>query len=298
MSVIGSSPTEFVSYGNTPLTIIISTMTLSAGFFIIWSGVFYFLAKPGARNVFSYTFIAIIGMALLNFFFYGRHLGFVSEFLVYDDKPHFSMKAKVINLILVILIAVVMCLIMRYFSKLVPYMYMVLIMGAVGMVITNTTISTKTIEEADMATAKPMSEAVPEFELSRNGKNVVFLFIDRASAIYMPYALNERPELKEKFAGFTFYSNTLSFGSVTYQAAPAMLGGYDFLPAKINAENDELIIDKTKEAWNVLLYNLSENGYKCTLTGANYIDTYYPPYDLSYFDKTFKICNRRFRRAF
>ncbi len=288
LSVIGSSPTEFVSYGNTPVTIIINTLSLTAGFFIVWAGVFYFLSRPAARNVFAYVFISLIGMALVNFFFYGRNLGFVSEYLVYDDKPNFSMKLKVTNLLIVIAVIVVACLIMRFCSKLVPYMYMVLIMGAFGMVITNSVSSTRNIDEANMAKGAPLSEAVPEFELSRNGKNVIVLFIDRAAAIYMPYALNERPELMQQFSGFTFYENTLCYGSVTYEASPAMLGGYDYLPARINAENDSLIIEKQKEAWDVIPYNLSKNGFRSTLADTFYLDTYYAPFDTSYFDKTYE----------
>ena len=161
-------------------------------------------------------------------------------------------------------------------------------MGAVGMVITNATTSNENIKETNISTATPVTEAVPEFQLSRNGRNVVFLFVDRAASVYMPYVLNERPQLMEAFSGFTYYQNTLSFGTVTYQAGPAMLGGYDYLPSRINAENDELIIKKTEHAWDVIPYNMSENGFTCTLTGAFYLGKYNPPYDLTYFDKKFK----------
>ena len=61
--------------------------------------------------------------------------------------------------------------------------------------------------------------------LSKNGKNVVVVMLDRAMGEYVPYIFNEKPELKEKFSGFTYYNNVISHGGHTIFGAPSIFGG-------------------------------------------------------------------------
>lgn len=42
---------------------------------------------------------------------------------------------------------------------------------------------------------------------------------------FVPYIMQERPELQQQFAGFTYYDNTISFGASTNFGAPALFGG-------------------------------------------------------------------------
>ena len=50
---------------------------------------------------------------------------------------------------------------------------------------------------------------------------MVVLMLDRAMGQYVPYIFNEKPELKEQFSGFTYYSNVISFGGYTNFGSPA-----------------------------------------------------------------------------
>lgn len=113
----------------------------------------------------------------------------------------------------------------------------------------------------------------PYFELSRTGKNVVVIMLDRAMGLYIPYILKEKPELYEKFAGFTYYKNTISFGGKTNMAVPALFGGYEYTPVEINKRADESLVDKHNEAILVMPLIFSNNGYKVTVCDpawANY----------------------------
>ena len=67
------------------------------------------------------------------------------------------------------------------------------------------------------------SDRVPTIQLSKTGKNVVVIMLDRAVNGYIPYFFSERPELEKQFAGFTYYDNTISFGEKTNFGAPALL---------------------------------------------------------------------------
>ena len=76
--------------------------------------------------------------------------------------------------------------------------------------------------------------------------------LDRAMGEYLPYIFNEKPELKEKFAGFTVYTNVISFGGYTNFGVPALFGGYEYTPLEMNKRSDELLVSKHNEALKVM----------------------------------------------
>ena len=76
--------------------------------------------------------------------------------------------------------------------------------------------------------------------------------LDRAIGSMVPYIMAEKPELKESFDGFTWYRNALSYGQSTNFASPALYGGYDYTPEKINARASEPLVDKQNEALKVI----------------------------------------------
>ena len=47
--------------------------------------------------------------------------------------------------------------------------------------------------------------------INYNGKNVIVLMQDRCFLPFIPFVLEEKPELVQKFDGFTFYKNSMSF---------------------------------------------------------------------------------------
>ncbi len=139
--------------------------------------------------------------------------------------------------------------------------------------------------------------------LSREGKNVVVLFMDRAIGAYVPYLINEKPELKELLDGFTFYPNTISFGHFTVFGSPALYGGYDYTVEAMNARSDKLLRDKHDEALQVMPALFSQNGYDVTLfnpplVGYHYYSNEYTLYDsyqnVDAYNVTWAYANRYF----
>jgi YidC/Oxa1 family membrane protein insertase len=110
----------------------------------------------------------------------------------------------------------------------------------------------------------PSGEIV--FPLSQTGTNTFIVFFDRAQGTAMQTVLEEWPALAEQLDGFTFYPNTLSFGSCTVTGVPAMLGGYAYTPLAINERTDELLVDKVNEAITLLPRLFGEAGYRVTIT--------------------------------
>ena len=105
-----------------------------------------------------------------------------------------------------------------------------------------------------------------EFRLSRTGRNVVFLFLDRAMSSFFPTILESMPDLADQYEGFVYHPNTVSFGQHTLQGAPAMLGGYEYTPDAINARAEERLVDKHNEALLVLPRLFLDEGYSVTIT--------------------------------
>jgi YidC/Oxa1 family membrane protein insertase len=104
------------------------------------------------------------------------------------------------------------------------------------------------------------------FPFTTAGNNTFIMFLDRAIGIAMFTALEQMPGLTEQFDGFTWYPNTLSFGSVTVTGLPPLLGGYDYTPLKINGRRDELLKDKVNEALTMLPKLFGEAGYRVSIT--------------------------------
>ena len=117
------------------------------------------------------------------------------------------------------------------------------------------------------------SESEQIFTLSKNGKNVIVFMLDRAISGFIPYVLEERPELKEIYSGFTYYPNTISYGAHTIFGAPPLFGGYEYTPQAMNERSDELLVDKHNEALKLLPVLFLQNDFDvtvCDLPLTNY----------------------------
>ena len=96
--------------------------------------------------------------------------------------------------------------------------------------------------------------------------------LDRAIGSFVPYIFDEKPELVEKFDGFTDYPNTVSFGGHTNFGAPALFGGYEYTPENMNKRSGELLKDKHNEALLVMPVLFGENGYHVTVMDPPYVN--------------------------
>lgn len=106
----------------------------------------------------------------------------------------------------------------------------------------------------------------PIFHLSKTKENVVVFFLDRATSAFFPIFQKDMPELAEKFEGFTYFPNTISFGNCTLYGSPAMLGGYDYTPENINSRKDIPLQEKFDESALVMPLNFLKNGFSVSVS--------------------------------
>ncbi len=269
-TVISASPAEFIDVMSpyNPVLYIINSMLLSFGSWVLWGGVFYFFMSDSMKSVFCKGIWIICGVSIIDFLLFGTKLGNMSSTLQYDLTPSFSIAEYAINTLAVIAAAVILPLIYNKFPKIARTVLVVGILTVMGIGAYNSAQVLRTYLWYQQS-SDPSSE-MPSIPLSKNGKNVVVLMLDRAMGTEVPYIFNERPELLEQFDGFTYYKNTISYGPYTNFGAPVLYGGYDYTPVNMNTRDGMSLEEKTNEALKVMPDLFYNNGFSVTICDPTY----------------------------
>ena len=280
---IAASPQEYVdvTYFHNPLWYVVSATCLAAGTFIVWMSVFYWLASPKGKVIFEKLVVIMCVAMTVNYMFFGLDLGNISATLQYDEGMAFAISEQLINIAIIAIITLIVLFCIKKWKSVVSTVLAIAILALGGMSVIH--INTIRTDIDKISTETLESGEVPTFDLSTTGKNVVVIMLDRAMGEYVPYIFNEKPELKEQFAGFTYYSNTISFGPTTNLAIPALLGGYEYTPVEMNKRDSEWLVDKHNEAHLVMPVLFANNGFDVTVCDPVYTNYQWIP-DLSVFD--------------
>ncbi len=285
-AVVGASPQEFVDadVNTNPLIYVYYTFLVSAGMFLLWFTVFYALATEKAKKILGFAVLCLCGVALADYMFFGRHLGNMSAFLVFDNEPVYGMTEILINI--GVLLGIIICFIILW-NKYRSLVTKILIVGAISlifMVIPNVIKTNRVIADTGYIRSDKIDVTSDQIlHLSKRGKNVVIIMLDRAVGVYAPYIFAEKPELNEKFSGFTCYPPTISFGRYTHFGTPALFGGYEYTPEEINKRANETLASKQNEADLVLPVLFAQNGFDTTCCDPIYVNYHYAG-DLSIFE--------------
>ena len=108
--------------------------------------------------------------------------------------------------------------------------------------------------------------------------------LDRAVSGFVPFIMNEKPELKDQFDGFTYYPNTLSYGYHTNIASPALFGGYEYTPDGLEQREELSLKEKHNEALKVMPVSFLKAGWEVTVCDAPYANYQWIP-DMSIYDE-------------
>lgn len=310
-ALISASPSEFVNVYEfvNPLRHLVTTTCTIGGFVLLWIGVYYYLSREEGRRGFALFMAACAAVFLVDYFFFGRNLGIINDSLIYDVAPEYSLKEILVNAAAIAAAAAAVWFAWKRARTLMNPVITILLLAVLGLSIPNVAQIHAFAEETKAGIAAATAEAQAEgtaddgsadesneffnadgsikplFSLSREGKNVMVIFLDRAIGAYVPYLVNEKPELKEALDGFVFYPNTISFGRFTNFGTPGLYGGYDYSVEAINARDDVPLVDKQNEALQVMPSLFSDAGYEVTFLDPTYVDYSYSSSDLSLFDR-------------
>lgn len=273
-AVIESSPREFViiDYFDNPLSYVYNATAIALGVFVLWGGVFYWLTPDNCKVKLEKFVWFASGAAVVNYMFFNISFGVLSTTLHYEGRVRFSNSQNIINTLVIILLVLGLNFIWKKYRKYVSEVLIIGIIAFAGMAMVNVFSIQKALDSVDNH-AVVTQDTKEYLSLSKNGKNIVIIMLDRAMGEYVPYIFNEKPELKDKFSGFTYYSNVISYGGHTIFGAPSIFGGYEYTPAEMNKRPNETLRQKHNEASKLMPEIFTKAGYNVVAGTAYTEDT-------------------------
>ena len=282
-AIVNASPAEFVELDDfrSPLRYVLSSALLAAGTFLIWCVIFFRLSSDRGRKRFALAAAVLSVVAVINYMFFGTGYGNLTALLKYDNPLSVQVSDTLLNLGIILLAA---CVVVFIWKKKPEILKAICIAGCIGltvMSVSNIRDIGASFAELEVLTEKEREK--PSFTLSRTGKNVVVIMLDRCISGFVPYIFEENPAVAEQFRGFTYYPNTLSFGRNTNVATPSLFAGYEYRPFELDKRSDTGLPEKQNEALKVLPVLFMENGYDVTVCDPPYAGYLWIP-DLGIFD--------------
>lgn len=283
-SVIATSPQEFTSiqYYLNPTWYVLSSLCLACGLFIIWFSVFYWLAGKKYQCYFDVAICVIAVTATVDYLFFAGNKGILNSTLQYTSGFFIRGREQLINFVVICLLMIILIVTYKRVSKYIPRVLVLASLAFIIMSGRNIYTIINGVSKLDLESASKSGGDI-SFKLSKEGKNVVVIMLDRAMGEYIPYLVNEKPELKERLSGFTYYPNTISFGGYTNFGTPALYGGYEYTPVEMNKRTNESLEEKQNEALKVMPVIFDDNGYEVTVCDPTYAGYQWSP-DLSIYN--------------
>lgn len=287
ISTIKASPVEFISQSYGPFGLILNTISIFIGFIFVWLNIFYLLSSPKIKRVFSLFSAIGAGCFGITYFAFGKKNGIISTSFIFDSLSWLPSNQRWLNLLAIVFVAAVVFGAYKFKPKWVKGLYQIIsvslvVLAVIGVVSIEKTLAENGHPEKNKATISD-EEIEPIFHLSTKGQNVIVFMLDRAINGYVPYIMEENPQIKSDFDGFTYYPNTLSYAGNTLFASASLYGGYEYTPTEINKRDSESLCEKQNEALTVMPRLFSDNGYNVVVTDPPYAGYTWTP-DLSIYD--------------
>ncbi|GMO51026.1 MAG: YidC/Oxa1 family membrane protein insertase [Treponemataceae bacterium] len=270
--VIASSASEFYipQLGISPLPLVGTAFLEALGFFA-WLMLVFALCGAKYRPFLAALMSAVFCGALANTYIFARDYGFMTPDLHLAGFHAAPLPALALNIIF--LCAVFFAVVFIFAKRREALLARAAAVCAAVFVVLGCANSVQIMKYkpgADRAPALPQNEKI--YTLSKTGKNVLVIMLDRAVSGYVPYIFAEKPELHAAFAGWTYYPNCTAFGGYTIYSAPAIFGGYEYTPLEIQKRASQLFLDKYYESMRVMPVLLAQNGFEVTVSDQPQMD--------------------------
>ena len=284
-SVINASPEEFINTITltSPLVYILNCFLIAAGTFLVWFSIFYMLADSKGKKVMGFDVCALSLVSVIDYMFFGKDYGTLSAKLGFDSELYITNADQILNFLILAGSVIILYYIWKEKEEFVRFLFLAATVALAGMAFMNVK-NIHEVSSSKIAQLEERSKQNATIPLNKNGRNVMVIMMDRGINGYVPYMFNEKPELKEKFEGFTYYPNTISFGAFTNFGTPGLYGGYEYTPTEMNKRSDELLVDKHNEALKVMPVMFDEAGFETTVCDPTYAGYDWIP-DLSIYDE-------------
>lgn len=281
-NLISSSVQEFsnVESYTSPTNFLHAPFWQSIGLFLFWPVCIYFLFSKKIQTLITTLFsILLISFAVNAFVFSGNYgsMDITLKFIggIQSQTKLFILINLIVNLAIIVLINFIISLKKR--SLFTSFTFVLCFVFALLGIINIGKIK-KEYKSFELAHASEKDSSESDFttriHLSKTEKNVIVIMLDRAESSYFPYIIENFPELNEKFSGYTYYPNTISFNGHTLMGSPGIYGGYEYTPSEMNKRPSEKLSEKHNEALLLMPRIFTEQAnYTATvsdLSWANY----------------------------
>lgn len=251
-TLISSSVQEFSNIGtfNSPTAFLYSPFLQSFGIFVFWTSCIYFLFKEKIQTIIALLFTAILLVAITNVYGFAGNYGSMDITLKFIGGIE---RQNTLFIFINLLVSIIVFIIPFIFiaikkERLLSYVCLISVITFTSIGVFNITKINSEYKQFISTHSNDDSEFTSRFSLSKNGKNIVIIMLDRAESSYFKYIIKDNPNLKNIYSGFTYYPNTLSFNGHTLMGSPALYGGYEYTPLEINKRDDLTLAEKHIEA--------------------------------------------------
>lgn len=227
----------------------------SFGIFLVWGSLVYFMSARKTRNLLSLLFCAFSLIAIINIYRYDA--GTMSQALRLNPSE-LTMSIPT-SWLLTCFLTIVLCVLFYFIIKfghikaIMSAFFILIIACAINVGVKAQDIYAGNLRYLEITRKESDVLKSPSvFKLTKTGKNVVIIFLDKAISAYFPLILYSNPELNEKLSGFVYYPDTASFYAHTILSVPSIFGGYEYTPDKLDARLGQKMKDKHNESLLVL----------------------------------------------
>jgi YidC/Oxa1 family membrane protein insertase len=296
-NVISSDTPAFSFLGNNPnpFSLVLPSIFTGLGFFVFWPGYIFMIFSKKIKIILSFLFFLCFLTAICNSFGFLGNPGTISETLRFHSESALRYTPAFIFVNFLVTAFITLTLIYLFKEgkiKILSTLTVILLIGGLlisiwkGAVIQKEFLTYRSIKDQndsinitkpDGNTGNYQSDTPensrPIFNLTRTGKNVVVIMLDRAVGSYLPLIFKEKPELDAAFSGFVYYPNMVSFFRSTILGAPPIFGGYEYIPEALHERKELSMAEKNDEALLVLPTLFMKNGYEASvydLPNVNY----------------------------
>ena len=270
-SLIASDPIDFSSAENISALMKLQICTV-LGSVVLYPCLIYAMF-PYKRKVLYYTLGVLLFVSLLKLCVFEPIPGYLDLSMTINStqQTNLTMNHIVKDTLMILFVMGIFSLIIKYNFR--QYLNKILVASILSLLILCAHDVVQSENYMREYTAKLDKNLLKEFKLplSKTHKNIVIIFLDRAMSTVFPITMNEYPEMKKVYDGFTYYPNTLSYAAQTLYSTPSMFGGYEYTPQKLNADTSRRMVDKHDESFSVLPELFRRNGAKVIVNGLPFI---------------------------
>ena len=267
-----SEPEQYCYVENvaSPFVFLRYTFFQAVGVFILWPLCFYALFSAKVKKALALIFPLAAMCALVNTFAFSGDYGPILPECIFMEPQYFmpTVASFALNAFLLTAVFIAVVVLMKFRPQVLSTTCAVVSLALLTVGIRNS--ASVAGEFARMSPPQVQTEIVPAYHLSKNGKNVIVIMMDRFFMPFVERCFDEEPSLKDGFDGFVFYKSTVSFAPRTMTGSVGIFGGYSFTPWEINQRTDQTLQEKHNQALLTMPVLFHEAGFDVTVSGLPY----------------------------